>query len=84
MGVLGPRGPLVLPLVELYVRPQEKSGSQYIQAYMPYESSKVSSNQTDGVRKSPVLCPVKDQLADLSRPICPCFEKVPPLPSDSG
>ena len=38
MGVLGPRRPLVLPLVELYVRPQEKSGSQYIQAYMPYES----------------------------------------------
>ena len=27
---LGPRGPLVLPLLELYVRPQEKSGSQYI------------------------------------------------------
>ena len=47
---LGPGGPLVLPLVELYTRPQEKSGSQYIQAYMPYESSEVSSNQPDGTK----------------------------------
>ena len=35
------------------VRPQEKSGS-LIQAYMPFESSEVSSNQPDGVRKSSV------------------------------
>ena len=50
---LGPRGPLVLPLVECpSVRVQEKSGSQYIQAYMPYESSEVSSNQPDGTKGS--------------------------------
>ena len=43
---LGQRGPLVLPLVD-------SSGAlkvwiTYIQAYLPYESSAISSNQPDG------------------------------------
>ena len=45
---LGPRGPLVLPLVNPYVRTQWKSGHLYIQAYMPHESSGDSSNQPIG------------------------------------
>ena len=40
------------------VRTKEKSGSLLcIQAYMPYEPSEVSSNQTDGVRTQEVLRP---------------------------
>ena len=47
---LGPRGPLVLPLVEL--RTRYKNLDTYIQAYMPYESSEVLSNQPDGTKES--------------------------------
>ena len=41
---LGPRGPLVLPLM-CPVRPALKIWITYIQAYMPHESSGDSSNQ---------------------------------------
>ena len=40
----------------MYTCPQEKSGSQYIQAYMPHESSEDSSNLPDGPMGSP-RCP---------------------------
>ena len=40
---LGPRGPLVLPLVNPPAR--AKNLDTYIQAYMPHESSGDSSNQ---------------------------------------
>ena len=51
---LGPRGPLVEPSIfpSRPVRPQQFFQSSYIQAYMPYESSEVSSNQPDGTKGS--------------------------------
>ena len=52
---LGPRGPLVEPSIfpsTRPVRPQQLFQSSYIQAYMPYESSEVSSNQPDGTKGS--------------------------------
>ena len=52
---LGPLGPLVIPLVDL---PARRLWITYVQAYVPYESSEVSSNQPDGVRKSSVLSSV--------------------------
>ena len=55
---LGPRGPLVEPSI-LHpsrpvpsTRPQQFFLSSYIQAYMPYGSSEVSSNQPDGTKGS--------------------------------
>ena len=52
---LGPRGPLVLPLVDPYTRPpiRAKNLDTYIQANMPHESSGDSSNQPDGPMGSP-------------------------------
>ena len=55
---LGPRGPLVLPSVGPSVRPSaRKIWITYIQAYMPYESWKDSSNQPYGPMGSPG-CPL--------------------------
>ena len=46
---LGPRGPLVLPLVDPRIRARAmKIWTPCIQAYMPHESSGDSSNQPDG------------------------------------
>ena len=58
---LGPRGPLVLPLVGP-VRPSVRPSAlkiwiTYIQAYMPYESCKDSSNQPYGPMAS-LGCPL--------------------------
>ena len=52
---LGPRGPLVLPLVDPYVR--NENLDTYIQAYMPHESSGDSSNQPIGHMGSPRRLP---------------------------
>ena len=58
MKFLGPRGPLVLPSVGPSVRPSAlKIWITYIQAYMPYELWKDSSNQPYGPRGSP-WCPL--------------------------
>ena len=53
---LGPRGPLVLPSMGP-VRPALKIWITYIQAYMPYESCKDSSNQPYGPMAS-LGCPL--------------------------
>ena len=53
---LGPRGPLVLPLVNPYELRNENLDT-YIQAYMPHESSGDSSNQPDGPMGSPRCLP---------------------------
>ena len=49
---LGPRGPLVEPSMSTRPVPQQFFLSSYIQAYMPYGSSEVSSNQPDGTKGS--------------------------------
>ena len=56
---LGPRGPLVLPLVDPAVRTpvRAKNLDTYIQAYMPHESSGDSSNQPIGHMGSPRRLP---------------------------
>ena len=56
---LGPRGPLVLPLVNPYTRTsaRAKNLDTYIQAYMPHESSGDSSNQPIGHMGSPRRLP---------------------------
>ena len=55
---LGPRGPLVLPLK---TRPSElKIWITYIQAYMPYESSEVSSMVSGSPLSCPLSCPVSN------------------------
>ena len=56
---LGPRGPLVLPLVNPYVHPTALKilTPIYIQAYMPHESSGDSSNQPIGHIGSPRRLP---------------------------
>ena len=56
---LGPRGPLVLPLIgPVPSRPSAlKIWITYIQAYMPYESCKDSSNQPYGPMAS-LGCPL--------------------------
>ena len=56
---LGPRGPLVLPLVDPYTRTpvRAKNLYTYIQAYMPHESSGDSSNQPIGHMGSPRRLP---------------------------
>ena len=56
---LGPRGPLVLPLVNPPARPPvcAKNLDTYIQAYMPHESSGDSSNQPIGHMGSPRRLP---------------------------
>merc|ERR1711994_546262 len=58
---LGPRGPLVLPLMgpvpSRPIRPALKIWITYIQAYMPYESCKDSSNQPYGPMAS-LGCPL--------------------------
>ena len=56
---LGPRGPLVLPLVDPYTRTpvRAKNLDTYIQAYMPHESSGDSSNEPIGHMGSPRRLP---------------------------
>ena len=53
--LLGPQGPLVLPLVNPPVR--NENLDTYIQAYMPHESSGDSSNQPIGHMGSPRRLP---------------------------
>ena len=72
---LGPRGPLVLPLVGP-VRPVRPSALKiwitYIQAYMPYESCKDSSNQPYGPMAS-LGCPL-DPLGPPGPPPSPPWD----------
>ena len=56
LSFLGPRGPLVLTLADPPVR-KKNLDHLYTQAYMPYESSEDSSNQSDGTMGSPGLTP---------------------------
>ena len=59
LSFLGPRGPLVLPLVNPPARTpvRAKNLDTYIQAYMPHESSGDSSNQPIGHMGSPRRLP---------------------------